>query len=75
MPKGPKGEKRHADPVRNAVLIGRIATGDAEESPTKAAARVEAGKRGGKRRAAKLTQEQRSDIAKLGAKSRWKIVD
>jgi hypothetical protein len=26
MPKGPKGEKRHADAVQNAMLIGRIAT-------------------------------------------------
>ena len=27
MPRGPKGEKRHADTVQNAMLIGRSATG------------------------------------------------
>lgn len=31
MPKGPKGEKRHADTVQNAILIGRIATGEIED--------------------------------------------
>ena len=28
MPKGPKGEKRKADVVGNAVLIAQIATGE-----------------------------------------------
>ena len=28
MPKGPKGEKRHADVIGNAVKVMRIATGD-----------------------------------------------
>jgi hypothetical protein len=27
MPRGPKGEKRPADAIGNAVMIGRIATG------------------------------------------------
>jgi hypothetical protein len=31
MPRGPKGEKRHANPIDNAMLIGRIATGEAKE--------------------------------------------
>ena len=31
MPKGPKGEKRPADAVGLAVLIGRIATGEVED--------------------------------------------
>jgi hypothetical protein len=31
MPKGPKGEKRPADVIGNAVRVMRIATGDAEE--------------------------------------------
>jgi hypothetical protein len=35
MPKGPRGENRPADVVGAAVLIGRIATGEAEETPTK----------------------------------------
>jgi hypothetical protein len=32
MPKGPKGEKRPADVMGAAILVGRIATGDAEDS-------------------------------------------
>ena len=31
MPKGPKGEKRPADVVGAAVMIGRIATGEIED--------------------------------------------
>ena len=31
MPKGPKGEKRPADVVRNAVHVMRVATGEIEE--------------------------------------------
>lgn len=30
MPRGPKGEKRPADAMGNAVMIGRIATGEIE---------------------------------------------
>ena len=32
MPKGPNGEKRPADAVGLAVLIGRIATGEVEDA-------------------------------------------
>ena len=31
MPRGPKGEKRPADVIGAAVMVGRIATGDVEE--------------------------------------------
>jgi hypothetical protein len=31
MPRGPKGEKRPADVISAAVMIGRIATGEIEE--------------------------------------------
>ena len=31
MPKGPKGEKRPADVVGNAVKVAKIATGEEEE--------------------------------------------
>ena len=34
MPKGPKGQKRPADVIRNAVKVTRIATGeDEDETP------------------------------------------
>lgn len=73
MTKGPQGQKRKADVVGNAVLIGRIAVGEAEETgvdPSKAHHSA-GGKKGGAARAAKLTPEQRSEIAKKAAAKRW----
>jgi hypothetical protein len=71
MPKGPKGEKRHADTVQNAMRIGRIATGDIDDAPSKAPNRAKGGKVGGKARADTLSPEERSKIAKKAAKPRW----
>ena len=71
MPKGPKGEKRHADTVQNAMLIGRIATGDAEDRPSRAPNRAKGGKIGGKNRAETLQPRERSDIARAAARKRW----
>ena len=75
MPKGPKGEKRPADVIGNAVKVMRIATGEEEEAKTdngKDAAAVSLGKRGGKARAKNLTAAQRTAISKIAAKARWK---
>ena len=33
MPRGPKGEKRHADVIGAAVMIGKIATGEIDDLP------------------------------------------
>lgn len=75
MAKGPKGEKRPADPISRAVKVGRIAVGDEKEatpeSEGKDAAAVSMGKRGGAARAAKLSPEKRSKIAKDAARQRW----
>ncbi|MCK1606340.1 RNA-binding protein [Bradyrhizobium sp. 166] len=71
MPKGPKGEKRHADTVQNAMLIGRIATGEVEDAPSKAPNRAKGGKIGGKARAEKLSPEERAAAAKKAANKRW----
>ena len=38
MPKGPQGQKRKADVIGNAVLIGKIATGEVEDKRTSPAA-------------------------------------
>ena len=43
MPKGPKGEKRPADVIGAAILVGRIATGEAADKPSKAPNRAKAG--------------------------------
>jgi hypothetical protein len=73
MPRGPRGEKRPADVIGNAVKVMRIAPGEeTEELPdsTKSAA-VELGSLGGKARAAKMTPERRREIAKKAATKRW----
>ena len=74
MPRGPKGEKRPADVIGAAVMIGRIATGEIDDLTTddgKNAAAVALGRVGGKARAAGMTAKKRSEIAKKAAKSRW----
>jgi hypothetical protein len=78
MPRGPKGERRHADVNKNAVLIAKIATGEAAdddistpESEGKNPAAVALGRMGGKARAAGLSARKRKDIAKKAAQSRW----
>ena len=72
MPRGPKGEKRPADVIGAAIMVGRFATGEIEEGTepeTKAAAAL--GKRGGKTRAASLTPDQRSELPALLRKRRF----
>jgi hypothetical protein len=73
MPKGPQGQKRPADVIGAAVMVGRIATAEIQEAapPPKSAA-AELGSKGGAARAAKLTAKQRSTSAKKAAKARWK---
>jgi hypothetical protein len=75
MPKGPRGEKRPADVIGNAVMVMKIATGEIEETAPaddgKDPAAKALGSRGGKARAEKLSKKQRSEIARKGAKARW----
>jgi hypothetical protein len=78
MPRGPKGEKRHADVNRKAVLIAMIATGEAAdgvptpESEGKNPAAVALGRMGGKARAAALGKRKRAEIARKAAQKRWR---
>ncbi|MEE4012125.1 RNA-binding protein [Roseibium sp. FZY0029] len=71
MPKGPRGEKRPADVIGNAVMVARIATGEIEDKIEKKSGRVRSGKAGAKARAEKLTSQERSDIARKAANARW----
>ena len=73
MPKGPHGEKRPADAIGLAVMIGKIATGEIEDTPdaTKSAA-AQLGSLGGKKRAETMSPERRSEIARMAAAKRWK---
>jgi hypothetical protein len=72
MPKGPCGEKRPADMVGAAIKVARISVGDIEEDVSKSPGQVKGGRKGGLARALKLTDEQRSDSARLAAQARWK---
>lgn len=73
MPKGPRGEKRPADAVGLAVLVGRIATGEVEDTVDESKAHHrEGGKKGGAARAAALSPSDRQEIARRAAEARWK---
>jgi hypothetical protein len=78
MPRGPKGERRPADVIGNAVKVMRIATGEEPEdygqSPQdegKDPAAVALGRKGGKARAEGLSAKRRKEIARKAAKARW----
>lgn len=70
--------KRPRDSVSLAKLIGDIATGQVEDATVegKSPEAVKRGKigglKGGHARALKLTPEQRAEIAKVAAQTRWK---
>ncbi|HEX3665817.1 MAG TPA: hypothetical protein VHU23_11355 [Rhizomicrobium sp.] len=69
MPKGPRGEKRPADVIGCAVMIGRIATGEIPDNPK--SNRINSGRAGAAARSSNLTSEQRRTIAQKAAGSRW----
>lgn len=75
MPTGPKGEKRPADVVSNAVHVMKVLTGEAEDTAPaddgKDKAAQAMGRKGGAARAATMTPERRSEIAKSAAAKRW----
>jgi len=72
MPKGPQGQKRPADVIGAAVMVGQDRDGEASETVTlpKSAA-VELGSKGGKTLASNLDKKRRSEIARKAARSRW----
>lgn len=75
MPTGPKGEKRPADVIGNAITVARIATGEIEETAApddgKDKAAQALGRKGGKARAEKMSPERRAEIDRKAAESRW----
>jgi len=70
MPKGPQGQKRPADTVSAAVMVGRIATGELSDDvgPVRS---TRVGKAGGEARSASLSGERKKEIAKAAALARW----
>jgi hypothetical protein len=76
VPTGPKGQKRPAGVIGNAVKVMLIATGEeeddfpADDGKDKAAQSL--GRRGWKARAEALSPKRRAEIARKAAASRWK---
>ena len=74
MSTGPKGQKRKADVIGNAVLIARIATGEDTDFPAddgKDKAAQASGRKGGTARAESMSAERRKEIARKAAAKRW----
>jgi hypothetical protein len=75
MPTGPKGQKRPADVVSNAVHVMRVLTGEADDGVPvddgKDPAAKALGAKGGAARAKAMTPERRAEIAKAAARKRW----
>jgi len=72
MPKGPRGEKRPADAIGLAVMVGKIATGEVEDDRDEIkSAAAQLGSKGGKKRAENMTPERRAEIARKAAERRW----
>ncbi len=77
MPKGPKGQWRPAYPIACAMHVGKIATGEIQETHEPPApkmpqdARRERARSGGKARADKLSARKRKQIARKASEVRW----
>jgi hypothetical protein len=68
---GPHNQKRPADVIGCAVAVARLSVGDHTEALTVPSGRVRSGRAGGRARAARLTVDQKSEIAKKAANTRW----
>jgi hypothetical protein len=74
MPRGPKGERRPADVIGNAVHVMRVLIGEIQDTTLddgKDTAAKALGKKGGAARAKTMTPERRAEIAKKAAAKRW----
>lgn len=67
--------KRPRDPVQLGKLLGDILTGQIEDTIAPKSAAAELGSKGGKARAARMSPERRTEIAKKAAKNRWRKTD
>ncbi len=72
MPKGPRGEKRPADVVGCAVAVAKVATGEIEDGRYKSPGRRRSGFAGAKARDEALSDERKSEIARMAARKRWR---
>lgn len=71
MPRGPQGQRRPADAIGCAIMVGQLATGEITEVLKEPSGKVRSGHAGAAARANKLTREKRTAIAKKAAAQRW----
>jgi hypothetical protein len=71
MPRGPRGEKRPADLIGCAATVARLSVGEMDEQLKEPSAKVRSGHAGARARAASMTAERRTEIAKKAARERW----
>ena len=71
MPTGPNGQKRPADTIGLAVMVGRIATGEIQDTAKAKSGKTRSGIAGAKARADSMTPEARTEVAKKAAAARW----
>jgi hypothetical protein len=64
--------KRPRDANQLAKLIVDMATGEDVSHQPDTSGQIRGGKKGGEKRAASLTPEQREEMARLAAEARWK---
>ncbi len=72
MPRGPQSQKRPADVIGNAVHIGKIATGEIEDTTLRQPAKRKSGLADARTRQENTTEAQREEIARKAANARWK---
>lgn len=73
MPKGPNGQKRPADAIGAAVMVGRIATGETLDDIKTSSGRIRSGKAGGRARSESMSSEAKVAAAKKAAAKRWEL--
>ena len=71
MPVGPNGQRRPTDAIGLAVMVGRVATGEIQDTTKAKTGKTRSGNAGAKARAEKLSPEARTEIAKKAAAARW----
>jgi hypothetical protein len=71
MPLGPNGQKSPADVISAAVMIGKIATGEIQDTKNGKTGKTRSGIAGAVACAKSLSPEARSEIAKKAAAARW----
>ena len=77
MPRGPRGEKRPADVIGNAVHVMRIATGEIDESAPspddgKDPAAVALGRKGGKKNVTRAKRKPKLGSISISEAAIWR---